>query len=146
MSMLSRRTVRCLFARSLACALAFMGPLLAMLKILVSWQTHKLGSNKHQVVAVSSSIFVFLGFVSRRAVCLHALAWISYLPLCLLGSVLQLLVPTDFFFRFSGTCLLTGTNLRFEQHHLHISLQRCLKLSLVFRLWRVPIVQRWHAL
>lgn len=103
MSMLSRRNVRCLFARSLACAPAFMGPLLAMLKILVSWQTHKLGSNKHQVVAVSSSVLVFPGFARLLA-----------------GFCAPDASPTDCFFRFSGTCLLTGTNLRFEQHHLHI--------------------------
>lgn len=121
------------------------GAPLAMLRILVSWQPHKLGSNKHQVVAVSSSILVFLGFVSRRAVCLHALAWIAYLLAPLLaGFCAPGASPTDFFvfFGFSGTCLLTGTNLRFEQRHLHISLQRCLKLSLAFPLWRVPMVQR----
>ena len=117
------------------------GAPLAMLKTLVSWQTHKLGSNTHQVVAVSNSILntCFSRFcVSKGGLfactCLNRLLAPLLAGFCAPGAS-----PTDFFFGFSGTCLLTGTNLRFEQHHLHISWQRCGKLSLAFRL---PMVQR----
>ena len=114
------------------------GALLAMLKILVSWQQTPGGCSEQQHTCFSRFCVSKGGLFA--CACLNRLLAPLLAGFCAPGATRS---PTEVLFscRFEEPCLLR-TNLRFEQHHLHIWLQRCLKLSLAFRLWRVPMVQR----